>query len=94
MASTKTACTWGWTMMLVMVMMHLGGFRRSGLMTMEITMIMNNNKVNISMFQLLMASTPTACTWGWTREKRESFQKISTTWSPRGRVQTFKGTDW
>ena len=63
-------------------------------MKMIVIMVMNNNKVDILMFQLLMASTPTECTWGWKREKRESFQKISTTWSPRGRVQTFKGTDW
>ena len=93
-ASTKTACTWGWVIMLIMMMMHLGGLRSNGMMTMKITMIMNDNKVNILMFQLLTASTPTACTWGKKSEKKESFQRISTTWSPRGRVQTFKGTDW
>ena len=72
------------------------GLRRSGVMTIKIAMIMvtNHNKVNISKFQLLMASTPTACTWGWKSEKRESFQRISTTWSPRGRAQTLIGTDW
>ena len=71
-----------------------GGLRRSGLMTIKIAMIKNDNKVNILMFQLLTASTPTACTWGWKSEKKESFQRISTIWSPRGRAQTFKGTDW
>ena len=71
-----------------------GGLRRSGLMTIKIAMIKNDNKVNILMFQLLMAPTPTACTWGWKSEKRESFQRISTTWSPRGRAQTLIGTDW
>ena len=94
MASTKMVCTWGWTIILMMVMMHLGSLRRSGMMTIKITMIKNDNKVNILMFQLLTASTLIACTWGWKREKRESFQRISTTWSPRGRAQTFKDTDW
>ena len=49
-----------------MVVIHLGGLRRSGVITMKIPMIMvmNHNKVNILIFQLLMASTLTACTWG------------------------------